>query len=48
MTGGQVYSRRMYKYKEEGKHGSRESVYELSSVASRDDVSQGGVTLRYE
>lgn len=48
LTGGQVYSRRMYEYKEEGKYGSRESVFELSSVVSRDEVLQSGATLRYE
>lgn len=46
LTGGAVYNRRMYNI--QGKQNSGESVYELSSVISRDDVSHAGDTLRYE
>ena len=47
LTAGAVYNGRMYNVGG-AKQNSRESVYELSSVISRDDVSHSGATLRYD
>ena len=47
LTEGTVYKRGVYHVKG-GNEVSRESVYELSSVNSIDDVSNSGGTLRYD